>query len=448
LPTTGLQPALGGRLSRSVVAFRNYNYRLFWSSQLISQAGAWMQKVAQAWLVLELTHSPLALGTVTALQFLPILCGSMFFSVFVDRMPKHRLLLGTQFLALVQSAILAVLTAGGHIQLWHLYALALFMGLINSVDNPTRLSFVMELVGRENVVNAVSLNSAMNNGARLLGPAIAGAIIAAWGVPTCFFINAVSFLAVLIALLLMRPSEFHALPVRSEARRNPLAELGESLRFLFGVPRLVVVIIMLAGLGCFGFNYNTVVPLIAEQGLHVGAEGFGLLMTAVGLGALLGAITVAGAGRSSRRRILIAGTAFGLAQLVLAFAPSFITAFALLSVQSFAGMLFTTASNTTLQLGSPDSMRGRVMGLYTTLLVGTTPIGAVLTGALTDAAGVRTTVAAWGGVCLLSVAAALVYGFRARRTMGSVAQLPSESSALAEQAPVDSGAGQTINSAA
>src|SRR5581483_8442004 len=183
-------------LPRTFASFRSYNYRLFWSGQLVSQVGTWMQRIAQSWLVLELTHSPDKLGTVTALQFAPILFLSLFAGVWVDRLRKHRVLIVTQTLALIQSLALAILTLAGNIQLWQIYVLALVLGAINAVDNPARQAFVMEMVGRENIVNAVALNSAQFNGSRLVGPAIGGLIIAAWSVGVCFLVNAVSFLAV------------------------------------------------------------------------------------------------------------------------------------------------------------------------------------------------------------------------------------------------------------
>ncbi len=409
--------AVGGlsdsRLQRTIGAFRNYNFRLYFFGQLISQVGAWMQKIGQAWLVLQITHSPIALGTVAALQFLPILCGSLFASVLVDRVPKHRLLLVTQTLALVQSVVLAGLTVTGYIQLWHIYLLALFLGIVNALDSPARLAFIMELVGRDNVVNAVGLNSAMNNGARLFGPALAGLTIAVWGVGNCFVLNAISFLAVVIGLALMRPSEFQAVPERAEVRKNVLAEMGEGLRYIFRRPELVMVTISMAGLGCFGYNYNTVVPLLAENALHLGPDGFGLLMTAVGLGALIGAIGVAsGARRPSSRKLLLAGAGFGLAQVAVSFAPGFPSAFGLLAAMALCSMLFATSSNSMLQLGSPDYLRGRVMGIYSTLLVGTTPIGSMLTGFMAAAVGIRQTMATWGTLCLLIVGVAAFYGLR------------------------------------
>jgi MFS family permease len=424
-----------GRTS-PLAAFRSYNFRLFFVGQLVSQAGSWMQKVGQAWLVLELTHSPFALGTVVSLQALPILCGTLFAGVIVDRVPKHRLLLITQSLALVQASLLAWLTASGNIQLWQIYVLAVFLGFINAFDNPGRLAFLMELVGRDKVVNAVGLSSAVENGARLLGPAFAGVIIAVWGVGVCFGLNAISFLAVVTALLCMRRADFLALPTAQRAHRRIVAQLGEGLRFVFGVRELVTVLIVLAGIGCFGYNFNTIVPLLAEQGLHLGADGFGLLMSAVGTGAVVGAVVVSSLGPPTHKRILIAGLGFAAVEFSLAGTPVFATAFIQLALMAFCGMVFSTSCNSMLQLGSPNELRGRVMGLYTMAMAGTSPIGALLTGTLTAAFGIRATLAAWGSMCALATLCAIAYKLRGgqrdrrRALMPAVDPIPAGSQPL------------------
>jgi MFS family permease len=397
----------GTRLQRTLRAFHNYNFRLFWFGQLVSQCGTWMQSVAQAWLVLQIAHSPVALGTVTALQFLPITLGSFFASLLVDRLPKRRLLLITQSAALTQATILAVLALSGHIQLWHVYLLALFLGCVNALDAPTRQSFVMDLVGRETLVNAVGLNSAIMNSARLFGPALGGIVIAAWGVSVCFTLNAVSFLAVLVALTLMRPAEFHTTAPRAKPPGRVFAELAEGVRFVWGDPELAGLIIVLAGLGIFGFNYSTMIPLFATDGLQLGPEGFGLLSAGVGVGALAAAVGLAGSGRPSYRAILIAAVTFSLLLSAASLAQWFPLAWLLVAAFSFTASLFTMSSNSTLQLRAPDALRGRVMGLYTTLVMGATPLGALLTGFLAKVAGIRLTMFTWGGVCLL----ATVLGF-------------------------------------
>jgi MFS family permease len=332
----------------------------------------------------------------------------------------------TQTLMLVQAIALGVLTVTGVVQLWHIYVLALFLGLVKALDNPAKQAFVVELVGREKVVNAVSLNSAQFNGARLIGPAIGGAMIAAFGVGVCFFVNAASFLAMLVGLLLMRRAEMRVQPRREEDGKRMLAQLGEGLRFVFGRKDMVMIVLLVAGLGCFGFNWATVVPLLATDALHSGASGFGLLMTGFGVGALASALVFAGV-RTSEKRLIVAASAFSVVYLLLAFAPWFGLAFVLLAVLGVCAMGFAPGANSLLQLHSPDDLRGRVMGLYTMLMAGSTPVGAMLTGLLTDAIGVRLTIAAEAGICGLAVAGAMIYRARAQAGVGTV---PS-SSALA-----------------
>ena len=404
-----------GRLERTLQAFHSYNFRLYWFGLLVSQIGTWMQSVAQAWLVLQLDPSPLGLGTVTALQFLPITFGSFLASVLADRIPKRRLLFATQSAALTQAVVLAVLAASGQIQLWHVYVLALSLGCINAVDAPARQAFLPELVERENLVNAVGLNAAVNNSARLVGPAVGGLAIAAWGVPTCFGLNAVSFLAVLAGLALMRPTELPA-GLRRRARGSMPAELAEGLRFVRGDPELAGLVIALAGLGIFGFNYSTVIPLFATGGLGLGPEGFGLLQASVGVGSLAAAVGLAGAGHPRLVRTLVAGAAFGVLEIGASQAGWFPVALVLVAGFAFVGTWFSMSSNSMLQLRSPEALRGRVMGLYTTLVMGATPPGALLTSVLANAVGIRLTMLTWGSVCV----AAVVLGYaQHRRALGT-----------------------------
>ncbi len=429
------------KLQRTLSSFQNYNFRIYWFGQLISQAGTWMQTVGQAWLVLELTQSPVALGTVIALQTLPVLCIVLFAGVIVDRLPKHRVMLATQSVALVQSLILAILTATGHIQLWQIYILAATLGFVNAFDNPTRQSFVMELVGRENLVNAVGLNSAQFNSARLIGPAIGGVLIARWGVSVCFFINAISYLAALTALLKLRPAEFH-LTAETRHRGRMLSELSEGIRFIKNTPRLLVVIILLSGLGCFGYNWNTVTPLLATDLLHSGATGFGLMVSALGIGSLGGAVMLAVRGRSSVHILFGAAIIFGVGYLAVGFVPWFGLSFVLFAILGFVGLTFSTSANTTLQLGSPDHLRGRVMGIFTLLMLGSTPIGSLVTGFLTASIGIQWAVATEASICLLAVALALTYQVRVVNHGQPVGTAASRRLAV-EGAPAGTAAGST-----
>jgi MFS family permease len=404
-----------GRLGRTFESFRSYNFRLFWIGQLVSQIGTWMQMVALPWLVLQLTHSPAALGTVTALQFVPILVVVLFAGVIVDRYPKQWLLVATQTVSLAQALILAALTASGNIQVWEIYLLAMVLGLTNAFDSPARQSFVTELVGRENVVNAVGLSSAQFSSARLVGPAIGGLVIASWGVAACFFLNSISFLAVLISLFFLRRQEFHAAPKRPGGA-PVFHQLREGLNFLMSTPELTVATIVLAGNGAFIYSTSSIIPLIAQYELNVGPEQFGLLVAAVGLGSLVMALTIASRGRSSQRILLTAAGVFGLFYLSLAFAPSFAVGFVLLVLVGGSIQVFGTSVNSLMQMGSPDHLRGRVMAVFTLLTNGITPLGSLFTGFVTASAGIRFTLAGEAAICLLALGLALAYRARARST--------------------------------
>ncbi|HEX6513040.1 MAG TPA: MFS transporter [Chloroflexota bacterium] len=396
-------------LPRTFASFRSYNYRLFWFGQLVSQVGTWMQRIGQSWLVLELTHSPDKLGLVTALQFAPILVLSLFAGVWVDRLPKHRVLVVTQTLALVQSLMLAYLTLAGTIQLWQIYVLALLLGAINAVDNPARQAFVMEMVGRENIVNAVALNSAQFNGSRLLGPAIGGLIIAGWSVGICFLVNGISFLAVLVGLLLMRPDQFFNVAPRRREAMTLGDQLRGGLKFVFGRTDLTIVVIVASVTACFGYNFNVVMPLMARNAFNAGADAFGLLMTAIGLGSVVAAFAVATVGKSNLRLLLVGGMCFGGLEIATAASPWFPLAFLVLIGVGYAGLIVTSSANTQLQLSSPDHLRGRVMSVYSLMFTGTTPIGALITGFLADVIHVRLTLAIEASLCVLVPLAALVY---------------------------------------
>jgi MFS family permease len=396
----------------------NRNFRLFWTGQLVSQVGTWMQNVGQAWLVLQITHSPIALGTVTALQTLPILFMVLFAGVVVDRLPKRQILYVTQTVSLLQAGVLAVLTATGQVQVWHVYILAVLLGLVNAFDQPTRQAFVVELVGREHVVNAVGLNAAQYSSARLVGPALAGLAIAVFGIATCFALNAVSFLAVLISLMFLRSSEFRR-DTATPRRAAVVAELREGVRFLLSKRELTIAMIVLLGNGAFVYSTSTIIPLIAEDALHVGASEFGLLVSAVGVGSLFAALIIARRARASEKTFLIAAACFGGLYLSLAVVSWFALAFVVLALIGAAIQVFGTSVNSLLQLNSPDHLRGRVMSVFTLLTNGIQPAGSLLNGAVTAAAGVRLTVAVEAMICLVALLAALAY--RSRTQTGPVA---------------------------
>ncbi len=384
-------------------AFANRDFRLFWSGQGVSLIGTWMQAVAQSWLVLELTNSPFRLGLVGTLQFAPMLALSFFAGALADRLPKRRLIIASQSVLCVQALVLAGLVHLGHVQYWHVAVMATIYGIANTVDMPTRQSFVAQIVGKESLRSAIALNSAMFNGARVVGPALAGLVIARWGTALAFFFNGLSFLAVIGALLALRTE---GLPYPSSGR-TLRAEIAEGVGYALRTPRIAVVLSLVLCVSMFFFNYNTLVPLLARDVLHQDAHGFGLLMTAVGVGAVAGAIALATLRADRPPLSVLIGSAlvFGAAMMGVAAVARFGAAAALLLVMGFCGMLFMTGANTTVQLTVPDELRGRVMSLHTLMFAGATPFGAFLVGSVTQALGVRAGFLVMGGGGFVSIAA-------------------------------------------
>lgn len=388
-------------------ALGNPNYRIYFFGQLVSQTGGWLQRIAQSWLVLDLTGSPAALGVVTALQFLPIMILSLFAGVVADRFPKRRLLFVIQGVATAQAVVLAALTLTGAIQLWQVYVLALVLGVSTAFDMPTRQSFVSELVGRDQLQSAISLNSSVFNAARIVGPGVGGVIIAVWGVGWCFALNAVSFVAVLVSLAMLRPGSMAGL------RRSPRAplwtQLADGLKYALSRRELAFPLLLLAVVGTFGYNFGVVLPLLARYALDIGSVGFGSLNAAMGVGSLVGALSLAARVTPSQRGLLWASGSFALLLLAVAVAPWYLVELALLVAMGVASVTYSASTNTTLQLNSREEYRGRVLSLYTLLFAGSTPIGGALTGWMADQWGIRAALSIEAGVCLVAVAAGVAW---------------------------------------
>lgn len=393
--------------ARTFRSLQNRNYRLYWCGQVVSMSGTWMQRIAQAWLVLQLTHSPFALGTVTTIQFTPILILSLFGGVLADRLPKWRFITCTQTIMAFQALVLAILVASGHVQLLHIYLLAAVLGIASALDMPTRQAFVGELVGREALPNAVALNSTIMNASRILGPAVGGVLIATIGVAGCFFFNAASFLAVIGGLLLMNPAQFH--PGRPVKRGNMLGQIGEGLRYAATTPDAALPLILMGVLGTFGYNFTVVLPLIADEVLHSGPSGFGILTSAMGVGSLLAALGVAYRGKATRRTLLLGSIGFTILLGSMALARWWAALIPLLVALGLCSIIFTTTANTRLQLVAPPHLRGRVISIYQLLFAGTTPFGSLIIGGLAERFGVQPTMAIVAGACALGVVAALLY---------------------------------------
>ena len=395
-------------------ALAHRNYRLYWGGSVVSLMGGWMQSVAQSWLVLELTNSTFQVGMVLAMQFLPVLVLGMVGGLVADKVDKRRLLLVTQSLASLQALTLAVLTFGGWVTAGQVMVLAALLGLVNVVDMPTRQSFVVELVGKPDVMNAIALNTSAFNLARIVGPAIAGLLIAQFGVGIAFLCNGVSFLGVILALLAMRSSDLYRGPAR--AREGLRRGLGEGISYIRKTPVVQIPIVLVGVVATFGLNYNVLLPGMARDQFAIGAQGFGLLMSAFGVGSLLAALAVAFFPRLDPLPTMVRGaTGFGALGLVFAFSPWFpsvwLAAFNLLTI-GFCMIWMTATANTAIQRTAPDELRGRVMSVYVSIFAGSTPIGSVFAGGLATRFSPQVALATGA---LLSLAAAIWAGLRTRR---------------------------------
>lgn len=382
-------------------ALAHRNFRLFIYGQGISLVGTWMQSVALGWLVLELTNSPFDVGLNQALRSLGVLLFTLYAGIVADRVDKRRLIVLTQALQMCEALALAVLVWAKVVQIWQVMALAAFVGAVNAFDIPTRQAFVVEMVGKEDLVNAIALNSSLFNAARVVGPAIAGVIIGVAGVGLCFFLNGVSYIAVIAGLLMMRLPPFVAKPVTESAWQG----FRGGLTFIREERRMRTLVTLVAILSVFGFPFLVLMPVFARDVLHVGAGGYGALMAAVGVGAMFGALALAATSHvvAKGRLMLTAAAAFGV--LVAAFAVTrwFALALALLAVAGCAMIITTALANTLIQTIVPDHLRGRVMGFYSFVFVGMAPLGAFQAGWAAEHFGTPETVVFGGLVCLVAV---------------------------------------------
>ncbi|MFL6130167.1 MAG: MFS transporter [Mycobacteriales bacterium] len=410
--------AASGGMFRSL---RVRNYRLYASGQVVSLTGTWMQRVAQDWLVLELSdNSGTALGFVLALQFGPSLLFSLWGGVLADRYDKRSILLCTQSSMIVLAAVLGLLDVTDAVRLWQVYLLAGLLGVASALDVPARQSFVVEMVGTADLANAVSLNSATFNSARIVGPALAGVLIAATETGWVFLANAVLTGAVIAGLLLMRPEELH----RSAPTGRSPGQLREGLRYVRSRPDLLLPMALVFVVGTFGLNFPVTMALLAREVFGRGAAAYGLLSTALAAGSLAGALaSTRRTARPSSRFLLGATFAFGALEALIGVLPTYEAVLVLLVPTGLAALSFSVAANSSVQLGSDPAFRGRVMALYLMCFMGGTPLGAPLVGGLSDAFGPRVGVSAGGAVCVLAaVAAAILVARRSGRPVGSGAR--------------------------
>jgi MFS family permease len=387
-----------GRITFAALAIPNF--RRYFAGQSISLTGTWMQMAAQSWLVLTLTHSATTLGLIIALQTLPVLLLGPYGGVVADRVDKRRLMVILQIAMGLQALVLGLLTVGGVVRLWEIGVLAALLGLNNAFESPARQAFMLEMVGAESLRNAVSLNSVIVNVARTIGPAVAGVLIATVGEGICFLVNAASFAAVVASLMLLDRT---ALAPSPPSGREP-GQLRAGLRYVRANPELAVPLLMMAIAGCLAYEFQVTLPVMARQGLHVGASGYGFMTAAMGLGAVLGGLLVAMKGRTGLPMLAAAASAFGVVLLLASAAPNLPVELVALALAGGASIAFMAGGNTTLQLASAPSMRGRVMSLWFVAFQGSTPIGGPLVGWVMAQAGARAGLGVGGVACLLVAA--------------------------------------------
>jgi MFS family permease len=406
-------------------SLRVRNYRVYFIAQLISVSGTWMQSIAQAWLVLHLSGSGVDLGIVTGLQFLPVLLFGPFGGLVADRLDKRKLLFATQTAGGLLALTLGILTVTHVVQLWQVYVLAGSLGVVNLFDNPARQTFVMEMVGREDLPNAVSLNSVVMNASRVVGPAIGGLVIVLFGLGICFFVNAVSYVAVLIGLAMMRVADLHRTPPVERAR----GQVRDGLRYVWRTPPLRNTLIAMAVIGIFAYNFSVTLALLAKVTFHGGAGTYALLTSCMGVGAIIGGLFAAHRAKPTPRLLHALALVFGVLLCGVAFAPSLVVVSVVIVFMGAASIGFIATANATLQLQAEPAMRGRVMSLYAMAFLGSTPIGAPLVGAIAQWSNPRIAIA-MGGVA--TVLAAGVLSWR-HGTVGAGKRRPTEAAARAAE---------------
>ena len=379
-------------------ALRHRDFQLFSGGQLISLVGTWMQSVAQSWLVYRLTGSSLLLGSVGFASQIPVFLMAPFGGTVADRNNRRQVVIATQIAAMVLAAILAGLTLTHRVQVWHIFVLAALLGVVNAFDIPGRQAFLVDMVGKDDLMNAIALNSSMFNGARIIGPAVAGILVATIGEGWCFFANAVSYIAVILGLLRMRVQ----CPKRSPGKASALEDIIEGFRFASQTTPVRAILLLLGLVSLVAMPYTVLMPVFADKILHGGARGLGILMGATGVGALLGALTLASRSgvRGLGRWVAFSCAGFGASLIVFSLSRSFWLSAALLLPTGFCMMLQMSSSNTLIQAMVPDHLRGRVMAVYSMMFMGMAPFGAFLGGALAEKLGAPVTVAMGAVACL------------------------------------------------
>jgi MFS family permease len=390
------------RLSLAVRALRHRNFQLFFAGQLISLIGTWMQVVAQSWLVYRMTNSALLLGTVGFASQIPVFIMAPIGGIVADRRNRHRVVIATQTASMILAGMLAALTLTNRVQVWHIMVLAAGLGVVNAFDIPARQAFLIDMVGREDLMNAIALNSSMFNGARIIGPAVAGILVASIGEGWCFFANAVSYIAVIAGLLMMRIEH----PANLAKEGSPLQHILEGFAFAKNTGPIRAILLLLGLVSFVGMPYTVLMPVFADKILHGGAKGLGILMGATGVGALLGAASLAARVglRGLGRLIALCSAGFGISLVAFAFSRMFWLSTILLLPVGFCMMVQMASSNTLIQAMVPDHLRGRILAVYTMMFMGVAPFGALAAGAVAHRIGAPWTVAAGGLACIVGAA--------------------------------------------
>ncbi len=393
------------------------NFRLFATGQVISNTGTWMQRVAQDWLVLELSHGGgIAVGITTGLQFLPLLLFSLWGGMIADRYSKRKILIVTQSVMGALALILGVLALTGTVQLWHIYLLAFGLGMATVVDNPTRQSFAIEMVGKDDLSNAIALNSAVFNLARIGGPAVAGLVISLFNIPAAFFLNAASYLAVIVSLIMMRDSELVSAQRIARAR----GQLREGLAYVRSRSDLLLTMVLVFFIATFGMNFQVTTALMSKVVFHTGAGRFGLASAVFAVGALIGALAAARRGKPGMRLLVGTSLFFGVLEIATGLMPTYWTFLLLLIPTGLLVISFSTAANASVQLNVPAEMRGRVMGIYMLVFLGGAPFGSPLTGWVAQEFGTRISIIGGGLISFVAtiVVGALVFRHRGKPVRG------------------------------
>ena len=397
------------KFNNPFIALKHNNFRYYWIGMCISLIGTWMQNIAQPWLAYTLTNSPFLLSLIGIAQFTPMLIFALFAGVFVDKFSKKKILLFTQSSSLVITLILAILVWTGKIEYWHILIMSTFLGIVNTVDMPARQSMVIELVGREDLMNAIALNSMVFNLARIIGPALAGIVMGYAGVAVCFFANAISFGAVVISLFFIK---LHPVEIKAKAEEsNLLGEIKDGLRYIYHQKVLLYTLLVMAIVGTFVPNFNVLVPVFAKEILKENEAGFGLLMSFMGLGSFLGAMFIATLSKSGPKKFIIYIVPIIVGALLIAtgYTNIYLLTGIFLAITGFFFICFTSSANSTLQLNSRNEYRGRVMSVYTLVFAGSTPFGNLYAGLFAEHFNARIGFAACGGIIIFLMIPLLIY---------------------------------------